>query len=156
MTKQELTRPAGTELRPFAFQWPAFTTLQREIDRLFDDFGRGFERVAPVATPKIDIGETDGEFEITAELPGMEEKDVNVHFADGVLTLSGEKTVEAERKEKAYAVNERTYGAFTRTIPLPAGIDPAAIKASMSKGVLKVIAPKPASAKASKIEVKAG
>lgn len=155
MTKQELTRPTGTELRPFAFQWPAFTSLQREIDRLFDDFGRGFERVSPVATPKVDIGETDADFEITAELPGLEEKDVNVHFADGVLTLSGEKRVEAERKEKTYTINERTYGAFTRSIALPTGVDADAIKATMTKGVLKVTVPKPASAKTAKIEVKA-
>ena len=154
MGKQDLTTPTGVELRT-PFQFPAFTSLQREIDRLFDDFGRGWDRFAPATTfPKVDVGESDGEIEITAELPGLEEKDINVHVADGVLTVSGEKKTEQERKDKTYTVTERSYGAFSRTVPLPAGVDPAAIKATVAKGVLKVTVPKPASAKAAKIEVK--
>ena len=154
MGKQELTTPSGVELRS-PFQFPAFSTLQREIDRLFDDFGRGWDRFTPVtAFPKVDVGESDGEIEITAELPGLEEKDINIRVSDGMLTVSGEKRTEQERKDKTYMVSERSYGAFSRSIVLPAGIDPAAIKATVSKGVLKVTVPKPASAKAAKIEVK--
>ena len=154
MAKQELATPTGVELRS-PFQFPAFTTLQREIDRLFDEFGRGFDRFTPAtAYPKVDVGESDGEIEITAELPGLEEKDINVHVSDGMLTVSGEKRTEQERKDKSYAITERSYGAFSRSIALPAGIDPATIKATVSKGVLKVVVPKPASAKAAKIEIK--
>ncbi len=155
MTKQELTKPTGVEVRS-PFQFPAFSTLQREIDRLFDDFGRGFDRFTTVQFPKMDIAESDGEIEITAELPGLEEKDVNVSVADGSLTVSGEKRSETERKDKTYTVTERSYGAFSRTLPLPAGVDASAIKATINKGVLKVTVPKPASAQAAKIEVKAG
>ena len=75
-------------------------------------------------------------------------------MADNLLTVSGEKRTESERKDKTYSLTERSYGAFSRTVPLPAGIDPAAIKASVAKGVLKVTVPKPAGAKAAKIEVK--
>jgi HSP20 family protein len=153
MAKQEIAPFAGTALLP-GFQ-STFGALQREIDRLFDDFGRGWERLTPVGVaPKIDVTDTDGEIEITAELPGMEEKDVNINVSDGVLTISGEKRSESERKEKNYAVSERSYGAFSRALTLPGGVDPAAIKATMAKGVLKVTVPKPASAKATKIEVK--
>jgi HSP20 family protein len=154
MGKQELTTPSGAELRA-PFHFPAFTTLQREVDRLFDDFGRGWDRFpgAP-AFPKVDVAETDAEFEITAELPGLEQKDINVHVADNVLTVSGEKGNETERKDKTYSISERSYGAFSRSLALPAGIDPATIKATVDKGVLKVTVPKPASAKAAKIEVK--
>jgi HSP20 family protein len=154
MGKQELTTPGGVELRT-PFQFPAFTTLQREIDRLFDDFGRGWDRFpAATAFPKVDVAETDADIEITAELPGLEQKDINVHVADNVLTVSGEKRTETERKDKTYSISERNYGAFSRSLTLPAGIDPAAIKATVAKGVLKVTVPKPASAKAAKIEVK--
>ena len=156
MTKQELTTPMGVELRPTFPTFPsrAFTSLQREMDRLFDDFGRGFERFAPVAFPKIDVAENDGEMEITAELPGLEEKDIEISVADNYLTVSGEKRTESERKDQAYSVSERSYGAFSRTVSLPSGVDPASIKATVAKGVLKVTVPKPASAKAAKIEVK--
>ncbi|MBV9994555.1 MAG: Hsp20/alpha crystallin family protein [Caulobacteraceae bacterium] len=153
MAKQDLTTPRGPEL-PMAFP-RAFGSLQREIDRLFDDFGRGWDRVSStVAFPKIDVGESDGEIEITAELPGLEEKDISISVSDNLLTVSGEKRTESERKDKAYSISERSYGAFSRTIALPPGVDPAAVKATVSKGVLKVVVPKPASAKAAKIEVK--
>ena len=153
MGKQELTTPRGAEIFP-AFQSRAFTTLQREIDRVFDDFGRGWERFTTFSYPKIDVAESDGEIKITAELPGLEEKDIDVSVADNLLTVSGEKRTESERKDKTYSLTERSYGAFSRTVPLPAGIDPAAIKASVAKCVLKVTVPKPAGAKAAKIEVK--
>jgi HSP20 family protein len=153
MAKQEIAPTIGTALRP-SFQ-TTFSTLQREVDRLFDDLGRGWERLAPIAAaPRMDVTDADGEIEITAELPGMEEKDVNIDVSDHLLTISGEKRGESERKEKNYAVSERTYGAFSRTLTLPSGVDASAIKATMAKGVLKITVPKPAAAKATKIEVK--
>lgn len=153
MTKQELATPHGAEIGwPFASR--PFSMLQREIDRLFDDFGRSFDGARPLAFPKIDVGESDGEIEITAELPGLEQKDIDVSVSDNVLTVSGEKRTETERKDKTYSVTERTYGGFSRSVQLPAGVDAAQIKATVDKGVLKVVVPKPAEAKAAKIEVK--
>lgn len=152
MTKQELAPFRGVEVPAFASN--TFVRLQREIDRLFDDFGRGWDRPATRAFPKIDVSETDAEIEITAELPGMEQKDIDVQVANDVLTVSGEKRTETEKKDKNYTVSERSYGAFSRSVALPPGVDPAAIKASVTNGVLKVTAPKPAAAKAAKIEVK--
>jgi HSP20 family protein len=105
--------------------------------------------------PSMDVAETDKEIEITAELPGLAEKDVQVNVADNVLTIKGEKKSEKEEKDKNYRMFERSYGAFSRTLDLPAGINPDTIKASLSNGVLKVTVPKPAAAQVKKVEVKA-
>ena len=105
--------------------------------------------------PAIDVTETDGQIEITAELPGLEEKDVQVNVADNVLTIRGEKKAEKEDKQKDYHVVERSYGSFYRAFELPAGVDADKIKADISKGVLKVTVPKPAPKQAKKIDVKA-
>jgi HSP20 family protein len=133
-----------------------FTALQREIDRLFDDFGRGWSAFGGTAelTPSIDVTETDKEIEITAELPGLQEKDVQVQVADDILTIKGEKKAEKEEKDKNYRMFERSYGSFSRTLELPAGVDPDKIQASISNGVLKVTVPKPAPAQVRKVDVK--
>ena len=148
--------PVGRE-RGVASAANPFVSLQREVDRLFDDFTRGF----PVLTgngaglmPSMDVTETDKEIEITAELPGLEEKDVQINVADNLLTIRGEKKAEKEEKGKNYRLLERSYGSFERTLELPDGVNADAIKASISKGVLKVTVPKPAPAQAKKIEVK--
>jgi HSP20 family protein len=135
-----------------------FLSLQREIDRLFEDFGRGvlaFGNGGRDLMPAVDVTETDGEIEITAELPGLEEKDVQVNVSDNVLTIRGEKKAEKEDKQKDYRMVERSYGSFYRALELPAGVDPGKIKADISKGVLKVTVPKPAAKQARKIDVKA-
>ena len=140
-----------------------FTSLQREIDRLFDDFTRGFpdfSRGWPTAgsqdlMPAMDVIETDNEIQITAELPGLEEKDVQINVSDNVLTIRGEKKAEKEEKQKDYRMVERSYGSFYRALELPAGVDADKIKADISKGVLKVTVPKPAPAQVKKIAVKA-
>lgn len=135
-----------------------FMSLQREIDRLFDDFSRGFPTFtgngATAVMPNMDVTETDKEIEITAELPGLEEKDVQVNVADNLLTIRGEKKAEKEQKDKNYRLVERSYGSFERTLELPEGVNADAIKANISKGVLKVTVPKPAPAQAKKIDVK--
>ncbi len=140
-----------------------FETLQREVDRVFDEFTRGFPSFTlpamglagvPDLTPRMDVTETDKEFEVTAELPGLEEKDVEVNVADGILTIRGEKKAEKEEKDKNYHLVERSYGSFARTLELPEGVDADAIKASIANGVLKVSVPKPASAQVKTIEVK--
>jgi HSP20 family protein len=153
--------PIGRERGVARFGEP-FTTLQREIDRLFDDFTRGWPTAAwPTAgrtaelMPSMDVAETDKEIEITAELPGLEEKDVQVNVADNVLSIKGEKKSEKEEKDKNYRMFERSYGSFSRTIELPAGTNPDTIKASLSDGVLKVTVSKPAPAQVKKVEVKA-
>ncbi len=135
-----------------------FMSLQREIDRLFEDFSRGFPTIAgngaTALMPSMDVTETDKEIEITAELPGLEEKDVEVNIADNILTIRGEKKVEKEQKDKNYRLVERSYGSFERTLELPEGVNADAIKANISKGLLKVTVPKPAPTQAKKIEVK--
>jgi len=135
-----------------------FMSLQREIDRLFDDFSRGFPTFtgngAAALMPNMDVMETDKEIEISAELPGLEEKDVQVNVADNLLTIRGEKKAEKEQKDKNYRLVERSYGSFERTLELPEGVNADAIKANISKGVLKVTVPKPAPAQAKKIDVK--
>ncbi|HZP78878.1 MAG TPA: Hsp20/alpha crystallin family protein [Pseudolabrys sp.] len=136
-----------------------FLSLQREVDRLFDDFTRGFPSFGALArtdvAPTMDVTETDKEIEITAELPGLEEKDIQVNVADNVLTIKGEKKAEKEEKDKNFRLVERSYGAFSRTLELPEGVNADAIKASIAKGVLTVTIPKPAPAQVKKIDVKA-
>jgi HSP20 family protein len=134
-----------------------FTALQREIDYLFNDFARGWPSAgrAMELTPSMNVAETDKEIEVTAELPGLEEKDVQVNLADNVLTIKGEKKAEKEEKDKNYHLLERSYGSFSRRLELPAGTDADAIKASISNGVLKVTVPKPAPAQVKKVPVKA-
>ena len=135
-----------------------FMSLQREIDRLFEDFSRGFPTIvgngATALMPSMDVTEADKEIEITAELPGLEEKDVQINIADNILTIRGEKKAEKEQKDKNYRLVERSYGAFERTLELPEGVNADAIKANISKGLLKVTVPKPAPTQAKKIEVK--
>jgi HSP20 family protein len=133
-----------------------FSALQQEIDRLFEGFSRGFSGFsAREVMPSMDLSETDKEIEITAELPGLEEKDIQLNVADNVLTIRGEKKNEREETKKDYYLVERSYGSFTRAVQLPDGVNADSIKAVMSKGVLKVTVPKPAPAQTKKIDVKA-
>jgi HSP20 family protein len=152
-----------------------FGPLQREIDRLFDDFARlttlgapgsqnqqgsqdqqGSQNLVQNLVPRLDVTETDKEIVITAEMPGLERKDVEISIDDDILTIRGEKKAEAQEgdKDKNYQVAERSYGVFLRMIQLPPGIDPSSIQAVMSNGVLKITIPKPARNEARKIEVK--
>lgn len=135
-----------------------FVSLQREVDRLFHDFTRGFPAFGNGKAdmlPSMDVTETDKEIEITAELPGLEEKDVQINVSDNVLTIRGEKKAEKEEKDKNYRLIERSYGSFERTLELPQGVNADAIKANIAKGVLKVTVPKPAPSQVKKIDVKA-
>ena len=137
-----------------------FGSLQREVDRLFDDFTRGIRsNGVNMLVPSIDVIENDKEIEVTVDLPGLERKDVDISLENDVLTIRGEKRIEPKSdekadKNKAYHVAERGYGVFYRVIQLPPGIDPSKVQATMSKGVLKVTIPKPAQSSAAKIEVK--
>jgi len=165
--KQETMDPALTR------RWHPFESLHQEIDRLFDDFGLGFrwpsgrslfatqplfrrEMTWP-KMPAVDIVESEKAYEITADLPGMDEKNIEVKVTDGVLTMKGEKREEKEEKQKDYYLQERSFGSFQRSFELPESVDLDKIEASFKKGVLIVKLPKKAEVQkpAKKIEVKA-
>ncbi len=148
---------AGRQLDPFF-------SMRRDFDRMVEDMFRTTPALPEVwgiggTVPKIDVKETGDAIEVTAELPGVDEKDVEVELNDSLLTISGEKKVEKEEggKDKGYHVMERSYGSFTRQIQLPFGADPEKVSADFQKGVLKISIPKPteAQAKSKKISVKA-
>jgi HSP20 family protein len=123
--------------------------FQREMDRLFEDFWRGFdlplfgrpERIAGSVSPRIDISEKDNEVVVTAELPGLDEKDVEVTLTDNVLSIRGEKKVEKEEKERGYTYTERSYGSFERRIPLDVEVLSDKVSAAFKNGVLTVTLP---------------
>ncbi|MFH1079538.1 MAG: Hsp20/alpha crystallin family protein [Pseudomonadota bacterium] len=139
--------------------------LQREMNRIFDDFFRGWD-VAPQGAagsrfgffqPAIDVKQSEEEIIVKAELPGLEEKDIEVLLTDDALTIRGEKREEKEEKGKAYYHMERSYGSFNRVIPLPAGVDQKKVQAQFKKGVLSITLQKTqeAKAKGKKIPIKA-
>ena len=129
--------------------------FHREFDRLFDDLLGGFEMprlgryMAPLEAvmPTMDVTETEDRFRVMVELPGMDEKDVEVVLSGNVLTIKGEKKVEKEETEKQYAYRERHYGTFERTIPLDFDVVTDKIEATFEKGVLTIELPKTAEAK---------
>jgi HSP20 family protein len=108
--------------------------------------------------PAVDVAETDKAYEITAELPGLEEKNIEVKLANGVLSIKGEKQEEKEEKEKDYYRRERSFGSFERSFQVPDDVEENEIEASFKNGVLSVTLPKSAAAQkqAKKIEVKGG
>ncbi len=125
---------------------PFLAPLQREFDRVLADFN-GFdigEMFGP--SPRMDLREVEGGIELTAELPGLDEKDVRIDFQDDVLTISGEKKTASESRDDGMRMVERRYGAFSRSVRLPAGVKADKIKASLKQGVLTVTAPVDAAA----------
>jgi len=132
-----------------------FSSLYTDFDRMVHELGRNFPAFRSTdLMPRVDVSETDQAIEVTAELPGLEDKDVEIDFTDDVLTIKGEKKSEKEETDKNRYISERTYGSFVRSIQLPSGIDPAKIEASIDKGVLTVRVPKPAPTVTKKIEIK--
>jgi HSP20 family protein len=120
-----------------------FLALHREMNRLFDDAFHSFD-IAPFSShamgwPNVEVNETDKEVKVIAELPGLQEKDVNVELRDGLLTISGEKRSETEDKERRFS--ERYYGRFERAIPVE-DVDQDNVGASFKDGVLTVKLPK--------------
>ena len=120
-----------------------FLALHREMNRLFDNAFRSIDIASfggqALAWPNVEVSETEKEVKVVAELPGMEEKDVNVELRDGVLTISGEKKSETEDKERRFS--ERYYGRFERSIPVEE-VDQDKVAASFKNGVLTVTLPK--------------
>lgn len=146
-------RGRGTSVRR-AEEHNPFLTLHREVNQLFNDFLRDFN-LSPFETaahffdrsagwPNIEVSETDNEVKVTAELPGLDEKDVDVQLANGVLAIRGEKKTETEDKDRRFS--ERYYGQFERRIPVDS-IDEDKVTASFKSGVLTVILPKSAAAR---------
>ncbi len=141
-------------------QFDPFQSLRRDMQDMFDMIERRLPDGEPnghfMAMPSLDLAETKESIEVTAELPGVSEKDISVSLEGNRLIISGEKKKEAEQKGKDYYVSERSFGAFSRTIPLD--FEPAsdAIDARYDHGVLKILVKKPAEirAKAKEIPVK--
>lgn len=145
-----------------AIEVDPFMAFRREMDRLFESFGRefGWPAVDPTSAPapSVDVGETDGEIKVEAELPGVDQNDVEVVIADNLLTIKGEKRSEKDEKKKDYRLVERSYGGFSRTIALPFAAEPDKAEAIFKNGVLTITLRKPpeVKAKAAKIAVKGG
>ena len=118
--------------------------LQSDINRLFDAFMSPLETTEThaVMVPKLDVAELKDKFEIKAELPGMDEKDIELSIDDGLLTISGEKKAETEEKDKGYYLKECSYGTFSRSVRLPDNIADDKIEANFKKGVLTIDLPK--------------
>lgn len=137
---REMTTQRGNDVHPVL-------ALHREMNRIFDDVFRGFDRPSfgdfraseSLSWPKIDIDETETDIRVTAELPGLEEKDVSLEIANGMLLISGEKKSETEDKVRRFS--ERYYGRFERRIPLE-GVEDDNASASFNNGVLTVTVPK--------------
>lgn len=155
LTPRERTTPSMAEDGPYMALW-------RDIDRLFDDFTHGYSplslaRERPgIVMPAIDVRESEKEITVTAELPGMSEKDVDVSVSGGSLTIRGEKKEEKEEKEKNVYRMERRFGSFHRTIALPEGLEIDRAEADFKKGVLTVRIPRSKEAQAAikKIPIK--
>lgn len=138
-----------------------FFSLQTELNRLFEEAARGFPAASfsgaeQVLSPAIDVKETEQGIEISAELPGVEEKDLDVSITEDLLTIRAEKKQEQKKEEKGYYMMERSYGTVSRSIRLPFDADPEKVTATFDKGVLKIAIPRPPEdkAKVRKIAVK--
>lgn len=153
--------------------WRPFESLRREIDRLFADFDQDYWRlpfrrsifdVEPFwrreltwgGTPIVDIVEKNNAYEVTAELPGMDEKNIEVKLVNGSLMIKGEKQEEKEEKKRDYHLHERRFGSFERRFAVPESVDADKIEATFNKGVLRLTLPKKPEAikPEKKIEVK--
>lgn len=124
-------------------------SLQRDINHVFEDFWRkvengwnGGDTVVGMYGPNTDITDTDTSVDVSVELPGMTENDIEISMSGNAMTIRGEKKIEHEEERKGIYMSERHYGAFYRTVPLPAGVDPDKAEAQFKNGVLTVSLPK--------------
>jgi HSP20 family protein len=131
-----------------------------DFSRLFNSFFDTPTTAGNSATrrwiPAVDLTETEGEYVLKADLPGLTEKDVHVEVENNVLTVSGERKSEHEEKREGFRRVERSYGSFARRLTLPEGVDADAIKATVTNGVLEVQIPKPEAIKPRKVEITVG
>ena len=141
-----------------------FGTLRKEIDRLFEDFSKGFDVPGLRAVggfglvPDMDMHDGEKDVTLSIELPGVDEKDIDLSVAGQTVTVSGEKKSEKETKEGESVRRERSYGSFSRTVTLPFRVDGDKVAAKFAKGVLTVTVPKPEDAmrQAKKVPIAAG
>ena len=134
-------------------------SLQSEFNRLFDSFlGNGVRADVRARrwVPAMDLVETDDHLVLKADLPGMSKEDVNLEIKDNVLTVSGERKAEHEKKADGYYRIERAFGGFSRSLTLPQGVDTSAINADFTDGVLEVRIPKPEETKPHRVTIGAG
>jgi HSP20 family protein len=160
MAKREITKsPESTLARPRDI----FSAMRGEMDRVFERFEHGwprwptlFQRDGATTVPELDVRENTNAIVVEAELPGVDEKDVSVTLANGMLSIKGEKKQEKEEKGENYYLAERSFGSFERSVRLPDTIDESKVEAKFDKGVLRVTAAKkPEAVKAErKIEIK--
>jgi HSP20 family protein len=132
-------------------------TIQTEMNRLFNTF---FDQPAPGGRgagrrwiPAMDLIETGDQYVLRADLPGMSEEDVNVQLQDSVLTVSGERKAESEQQQEGYYRLERAFGAFSRSLTLPEGVNPDGVKAHFDRGVLEITIPKPEQKKPRQVRI---
>ena len=136
-------------------------TIQNEMNRLFNSF---FDTPTPTGNggalrrwiPAMDLVETDNDFILRADLPGLAEQDVNIELEDNVLTISGERKAEHEERQEGYYRVERSSGSFRRSLTLPDGVEPDSVKATFDRGVLEVRVPKPEERKPRKVSISVG
>lgn len=171
---EKRTSVAATPAASLMQAWRPFENLRREVDRLFDDFNLNpfhlplrrpafdlepfWQADSWVAQPAMDLVERDNAFELTAEMPGLDEKNIEVDVANGVLTVKGQKEEDKVEKKEDFRLRERRFGSFVRSVRLPETVDADKIEASFKNGVLKVTLPKKPEAQkpVKKIEVKGG
>ncbi|MBW2265687.1 MAG: Hsp20/alpha crystallin family protein [Deltaproteobacteria bacterium] len=130
---------------------------QRDLfDRFFEDFAPPPSLVSEETryVPAFDVSETENELIVKAEVPGMDEKEIDINLSNGILTIKGEKKQEKEDKTEQYHTIERHYGSFSRTMQLPSEVEVGKVDATYKDGVLKITLPKAETAKARKIEIK--
>jgi HSP20 family protein len=129
----------------------------REVDRLFDAF---FGGESPPASrrwvPPMDLVEADDHFLLKADLPGLTEGDVSIEVHDGTLSISGERRIEHDSRERGFTRIERAFGSFNRSLTLPDGVDSDSISAHFDRGVLEVRIPKPEERKPRRVEITPG
>ena len=135
-------------------------TIQTEMNRLFNTF---FDSPAPAGgatqrrwIPAMDLVETENEFVLRADLPGLSENDVHIQLEDSVLTISGERRAEHEERKEGYYRVERSSGRFSRSLTLPEGVDADAVTANFNHGVLEVRVPKPEQRKPRRVAISVG
>ncbi|WP_347275629.1 Hsp20/alpha crystallin family protein [Candidatus Kuenenia sp.] len=140
-------------------KWTNVSSLQNEINRMFDQFFRGwdfsgFGQEAGTWSPSIDLAETDESVVVKAEIPGIDPKEVNISIQDNNLIIKGEKKEEKEEKGKNYYRMERSYGRFSRSVELPASVDMEKVNAECKNGVLEITLPKKEEVRPKQISVK--
>ena len=176
MAEESEKVPSKPGKSPSIFEetWQPLVRLRADMERMFEDFFSGVssslsgrkgtvepfrtvERMFTGSAPAVDLVEKENAYEMSAELPGLDDKDVRLSLKDDVLTLSGERKEQTEEKKQGYHFSERRFGAFRRSFRLPDDVDQDKIEANFKKGVLTITLPKnPEAAKnEKKIEVKA-